>query len=160
MDNGSTAPRDLSDSAQAALRAWGDVIRRYRLWQGLSRRELAARAGLSPVFLGEIERGEKDHSAQSLVRISQALRVPVAEMYLRVAASLDGHVSAEQEREQMTLPRLIRETDNTYPKGVPPGRDETAYDLYEASRQLPASQQVALLILARSLLTQSDERQG
>ena len=152
MENSGTA---TSDPVQTALRAWGEVIRRYRLWQGLSRRELANRAGLSPVFLGEIERGEKDHSAQSLARIAHALRVPLAEMYLRVAASLDT-TEAPQNGQQTTIPRLIRDGPGVYQNGVPPASDETAYDLYDVTRQLPAGQQVALLILARSLLRDAE----
>src|SRR5919199_5224597 len=79
---------------QTVLRSWGEVIRRYRQWTGLSRRELAQRAGMSPVFLGEIERGEKDPSSHTLCLIADALEAPLSELYLRVAAHLDGAASA------------------------------------------------------------------
>ena len=82
------APIRIEDE-RAVLRAWGATIRRYRQWQRLSRRELAARAGMSPVYLGEIERGEKDASVHTLSLIAAALGIRLGELYLRVATALD-----------------------------------------------------------------------
>jgi transcriptional regulator with XRE-family HTH domain len=135
---------------RVVLQAWGDVIRRYRQWKRLSRRELAARAALSPVFLGEIERGEKEPSSHSLCRVADALGVPLSELYLRVATRLDGRGS--EEREQMSLPLTLRETGEEYLDGVPIARDETAFDLYKIARHLRSDQQVSLLVLAQSLM--------
>lgn len=137
---------------QTVLRSWGEVIRRYRQWTGLSRRELAQRAGMSPVFLGEIERGEKDPSSHSLCLIADALNVPLAELYLRVAAQLGGRARANEEQSSQTsLPLGVRETAGEYLDGVPPSRDETAFDLYKIVRLLRPDQQVSLLVLAQSL---------
>jgi transcriptional regulator with XRE-family HTH domain len=138
------------DDDAVVLRAWGQVIRRYRQWKGLSRRELAARAGLSPVFLGEIERGEKDPSSHTLCLIASALDAPLAELYLRVAAWLDGAGAATSE-EQTALPLGVRESGDGYLAGVPRANDETAFDLYNVARALTSEQQVSLLVIARSL---------
>jgi len=132
------------------LRAWGQVIRRYRQWKSLSRRELAARAGVSPVFLGEIERGEKDPSSHTLTLIAAALDAPLSELYLRVAAWLDGDSDAPSE-EQTALPLGMREQPEGYLAGVPRVNDETAFDLYQTARVLTSEQQVSLLVIARSL---------
>lgn len=134
----------------AVLRAWGHVIRRYRQWKGYSRRELAQRAGLSPVFLGEIERGEKDPSSRTLSLIARALEAPLGELYLRVATRLDTP-SGRLEEEQTSLPLGLREMQEEYLDGVPRARDETAFDLYKAARLLRSDQQVSLLVLAQSM---------
>lgn len=131
------------------LRAWGAVIRRYRHWKGLSRRELAQRAGLSPVFLGEIERGEKDPSSHTLCLIATSLDAPLSELYLRVATMLDG--AGLETQEQTSLPLEIREAQEAYLDGVPRSKDETAFDLYTIARRLRTDQQVSLIILAQSL---------
>lgn len=136
---------------EAVLRAWGEVIRRYRQWKRLSRRELAHRAGLSSVFLGEIERGEKDPSSHSLSLIARGLGAPLAELYMRVAARLDGSESTGPPAHQPAFPLGIRESGEEYLDGVPQASDETAFDLYKLARQLPTEQQVSLLILAQSL---------
>ncbi|MGH2449326.1 MAG: helix-turn-helix domain-containing protein [Chloroflexota bacterium] len=136
--------------AGQVLTTWGAVISRYRRWQHLNRRELATRAGMSPVFLGEIERGEKDPSSQSLVRLAAGLGVPLSELFLRVGAQLD-HGAGDEVAAQTVLPRLVREDDHEYLRPVETARDETAFDLYKVARGLGAQQQVALLLLARSL---------
>jgi transcriptional regulator with XRE-family HTH domain len=133
------------------LEAWGLVIRRYRHWKRLSRRELAARSGLSPVFLGEIERGEKDPSSASLCRIAAGLDAPLAELYLRVATLL-GFPAVDGDERQPALPLALHERAGEYVQGVETARDETAFDLYRAARLLRADQQVSLLVLARTLL--------
>jgi transcriptional regulator with XRE-family HTH domain len=140
------------DGERLVLAAWGEVIRRYRYWKQFSRRELAQRAGVSPVFLGEIERGEKDASAHTLCLLALGLGVPLAELYLRVAARLErGELEAAQG--QTSLPLGIREAPEEYLDAVSPARDETAFDLYRIVRLLPADQQVSLLVLAQSLMT-------
>lgn len=144
-------PDERPQGEEAVLRAWGEVVRRYRQWKRLSRRELAQQAGLSPVFLGEIERGEKDPSSHSLSLIAQGLQVPLAELYLRVAARLDGTMEPDTSTDQPALPLATRETTGEYLDGVPVARDETAFDIYKVTRQLPTAQQVSLLILAQSL---------
>jgi transcriptional regulator with XRE-family HTH domain len=140
---------------RGVLQAWGEVIRRYRQWKRLSRRDLALKAGISPVFLGEIERGEKDPSSHSLCLITAALDVPLAELYLRVATKLEVPPSNGDLRGQTSLPLGVSEATEDYLEGVSPASDETAFDLYKIVRLLRSDQQVSLLILARSL---ADER--
>src|SRR5256885_4487080 len=108
---------------ETVLKAWGDVIRRYRQWKRLSRRDLASRAGISPVFLGEIERGEKDPSSHSLCLISEALDVPLAELYLRVATKLEVSPGNGDIRSQTSLPLGLREAGDEYLEGVSPASD-------------------------------------
>lgn len=139
-----------TEDEHAVLRAWGAAIRRYRQWQRLSRRELAARAGVSPVYLGEIERGEKDASVHTLSLIAAALGIRLGELYLRVATALDT-VGSEGREAQRALPLMVREPGGAYADGVPLAQDETAFDLYQVARLLRSDQQMSLLMLARSL---------
>jgi transcriptional regulator with XRE-family HTH domain len=143
--------RGRTGAEQHVLRVWGTVIRRYRLWKRLSRRELAARSGISPVFLGEIERGEKDPSTRSLCSLALALDAPLSELYMRVATQL-GPAGGEVAGAQPSLPLGVREAGTDYLEGVDPSKDETAFDLYRVSRLLRSDQQVSLLVLARTLL--------
>jgi transcriptional regulator with XRE-family HTH domain len=133
------------------LQAWGEVIRRYRQWKRLSRRDMALKAGISPVFLGEIERGEKDPSSHSLCLIAAALDAPLAELYLRVATKLEVPPSNGDLHSQASLPMGVREQSDEYLEGVSLASDETAFDLYKIVRLLRSDQQVSLLVLAQSL---------
>lgn len=139
-----------SEGETLVLQTWGQVIRRYRQWKGLSRRELAARAGVSPVFLGEIERGEKDPSSHTLTLLAGALDAPISELYLRVASRLGAEAAPDTE-EQMVLPLAVHEAGDDYLTGVPRANDETAFDLYKIARLLSSEQQMSLLLIARSL---------
>ena len=143
--------RARPEAEQHLLRVWGTVIKRYRLWKRLSRRELAVRSGISPVFLGEIERGEKDPSTRSLCSLALALEAPLSELYMRVATQL-GPGAGEVAGAQPSLPLGVREVGSDYLEGVDPSKDDTAYDLYRVARLLRSDQQVSLLVLARTLL--------
>lgn len=58
----------------------GAVIRRLRTQRGISVRGLAASAGLSPSFLGAVERGDSDIALGRLALIAQALDHDVASL--------------------------------------------------------------------------------
>jgi transcriptional regulator with XRE-family HTH domain len=68
----------------------GTVIRRVRQETGLTLKELADRAILSVVYLGEIERGKKYPSALVLERLAAALELTVPDLLERVAEELRG----------------------------------------------------------------------
>ena len=70
--------------------ALGAVIREERRIRRLTLRQLAAHAGVSTVYLGEIERGKKYPSALVLERLCQALELSVSDVLERVAYELRG----------------------------------------------------------------------
>ena len=61
-------------------RQLGARIRSERRELGLSQQALGKRSGLSGKFLGEVERGEKSISVDSLYRVALALRKPMAKI--------------------------------------------------------------------------------
>jgi len=58
----------------------GQRLRALRKQQGLSQERLGDRAGLSGKFIGEVERGEKSISIDSLYHVAVALDVPLREL--------------------------------------------------------------------------------
>lgn len=66
----------------------GTVIRRLRRDRRLTLRELARRAALSLVYLGEIERGQKYPSARVLEELARALDLDVPDMLDQIATEL------------------------------------------------------------------------
>ena len=59
----------------------GMKLRRLRLKQGYSQEHLAERAGLHPTYSGQVERGEKNITVESLSKIAEALEVPMGELF-------------------------------------------------------------------------------
>jgi len=56
----------------------GERLRALRKQRGLSQERLGHRSDLSGKFIGEVERGEKSISIDSLYRVAVALDVPLA----------------------------------------------------------------------------------
>jgi len=52
-------------------------IRRIREKRGLSQEKLAALAGIHRVYMGQVERGEKNVGVVNLEKIANALKIPV-----------------------------------------------------------------------------------
>ena len=68
----------MSRRAVPKLRvAFGRRLRKLRGRCGWSQARLGARAGLSGKFLGEVGRGEKSISLDSLAHLARALRMPL-----------------------------------------------------------------------------------
>ncbi|MGH2504877.1 MAG: helix-turn-helix domain-containing protein [Ktedonobacterales bacterium] len=75
------------DDLQAAV---GAVIRQERRARDLTLKELAARAIISVVYLGEIERGKKYPSPVTLERLAEALELTTPDLLERIAFALRG----------------------------------------------------------------------
>lgn len=65
------------------LRNIGKRLRETRKLQGISQAELAERADLSVVYISNIEAGKKNISADVLIKLCSALRIP-SDFLLRV----------------------------------------------------------------------------
>ena len=67
----------MSDIAKTV----GKRLRSYRQAQSLSQERLAEMAGLHPTYIGQVERGEKNLTIESLEKIAGALQVPIASVF-------------------------------------------------------------------------------
>ena len=71
----------MSDRAVPHVRKFlGQRLRELRKQRGLSQERLGQKASLSGKFIGEVERGEKSISIDSLYRVSSALAVTLAHL--------------------------------------------------------------------------------
>jgi DNA-binding XRE family transcriptional regulator len=66
----------------------GQQLRERRLDQGETLAETAARAGLSPQYLSEIERGRKEPSSEMIAALAGALGTSLAGLTEQVAGDL------------------------------------------------------------------------
>jgi transcriptional regulator with XRE-family HTH domain len=69
-------------------RALGRQLRELRLARGERLDDTAARAGISPQYLSEIERGRKEPSSEMIAAVIGALECTLADVLLRVADGL------------------------------------------------------------------------
>ncbi|WP_122816362.1 helix-turn-helix domain-containing protein [Nocardioides pantholopis] len=71
----------------------GDSLREARHEAGLRLVDVAQRAGVSPQYLSEVERGLKDPSSEILAAVAGALELRVAEVVTRAVGVRAGHLS-------------------------------------------------------------------
>jgi transcriptional regulator with XRE-family HTH domain len=80
-------------------RILGDVLRRHRLRQSRTLRDVSVAAGVSLGYLSEVERGRKEASSELLSAICGALEVSLAEVLREVSDDL-----AREERRRRVVP--------------------------------------------------------
>ena len=98
----------------------GQRIRNYRTHQKLSQEKLAELSGCHPTYIGQVERGEKNATLESIEKIASALNIPLAQLFEKLG---DGEmsdsiplkcyefISAKTKAEQEHLYRLLVEMD-------------------------------------------------
>ena len=65
----------------------GQRIRNYRTAKGLSQEKLAELSGCHPTYIGQIERGEKNATIESIEKISTALGVSLSMLFEKLDSS-------------------------------------------------------------------------
>lgn len=70
----------MDDQKKTLMREVGTRIRYFRHAKGLSQEDLALRANINPAYLGQLERGLKCPTVDTLYKISCALSVPLTEL--------------------------------------------------------------------------------
>ena len=83
----------------------GDVLRRLRIRQGRTLREVSASARVSLGYLSEVERGRKEASSELLAAICNALETPLSQVFREVS---DNFALAELQNEPV-LSGALRE---------------------------------------------------
>ena len=72
----------------------GEQLRTDRLQRGERIADVAERAGVSPQYLSELERGKKDPSSEILAAVAGALEVTVATLTLSAGTRLSASEAA------------------------------------------------------------------
>ena len=83
-----TPPSNQPSLDELWRRALGRRLRELRLARGERLDDTAARAGISPQYLSEIERGRKDASSEMIAAVIGALESSLADVLIRVADGL------------------------------------------------------------------------
>jgi XRE family aerobic/anaerobic benzoate catabolism transcriptional regulator len=93
------------------LAALGHAVRILRQERGLSQQALAARAGLSPRFVTQLEAGEGNISVAKLAELARALDVPLAALLAADDAAAGGEDEAAALRGRIALALHGRPTE-------------------------------------------------
>ena len=99
----------------------GQRIRNYRTAKGLSQEKLAELCGCHPTYIGQIERGEKNATIESIEKVSTALNVSLSKLFENLGVQDNGvrniplecyeFLSEKTKEEQEHLFRILLEID-------------------------------------------------
>ena len=64
-----------------------EKITMLRKRNGWSQEELAEKCNLHPTYIGQLERGEKNPTIESVMKISDGLQVPLDQLFANVTAA-------------------------------------------------------------------------
>lgn len=99
----------------------GQRIRSYRIGKGLSQEQLAELSGCHATYVGQLERGEKNATLESIERIALALNISLSVLFEklggeggeenRIPLACYELLSAKSKTEQEQLYRILHELD-------------------------------------------------
>lgn len=99
----------------------GQRIRNYRTQQKLSQEKLAELSGCHPTYVGQVERGEKNATLESIEKITSALNISLSQLFEKlgneetsdnIPLKVYEFFSAKTKSEQEQLYRLLIEMDS------------------------------------------------
>ena len=98
----------------------GQRIRNYRTNLGLSQEKLAELAGFHPTYIGQVERGEKNATLESMEKIAVSLNVSLSTLLENLGGKDEGRniplecyefLSARTSQEQERLYQILLAID-------------------------------------------------
>lgn len=69
----------------------GQRIRNYRNSQKLSQEKLAEKCDLHPTYIGQLERGEKNATLESIEKIADGLAIPLSRLFENIEDYKDNY---------------------------------------------------------------------
>lgn len=99
----------------------GQRIRNYRTAKGLSQEKLAELSGCHHTYIGQLERGEKNATVESIEKISSALGISLSTLFEKLGSQGEEarsiplecyeFLSAKTKEEQEHIYRILLEMD-------------------------------------------------
>jgi XRE family transcriptional regulator, regulator of sulfur utilization len=71
----------MEESTKVIAKKLGERIRVLRVEKGLSQEQLGERSGLHTNYIGQVERGEKNVTIESLLKIARSLEIPLEQLF-------------------------------------------------------------------------------
>ena len=88
----------------------GQRIRNYRTQKGLSQDKLAELAGVHPTYIGQLERGEKNATLESISKITAGLSINMSTLFEKIEF-------AESREQHENYPLIAYDLVQSIPKG-------------------------------------------
>ncbi len=95
-------------------RVVGQRIRYYRINLGLSQEKLAELSGCHPTYVGQLERGEKNATIESIERICVALSISLSRLFEKLGSDQAETQNTPQDCYEFLLTKSPTEQEQLY----------------------------------------------
>ena len=92
----------------------GQRIRNFRTSKCLSQEKLAELSGCHPTYIGQIERGEKNATIESIEKIAAALNISLSKLFENLGVPEDGVRNIPLECYEFLLAKTKEEQEHIY----------------------------------------------
>lgn len=92
----------------------GQRIRNYRVKLGLSQEKLAEFSGVHPTYIGQLERGEKNATLESVEKISKALNLPLSKLFEKLGEVADNQRDIPSECYDFLSSKNLKEQEQLF----------------------------------------------
>ena len=97
--------------------AVGKRIKQYRKECGFSQEKLADLSKLHPTYIGQVERGQKNASIESIQKIADGLNIPISRLFEHISTDSTTTIPAQvfellldlDKSEQESVHKIIKE---------------------------------------------------
>ena len=92
----------------------GQRIRNYRTKARISQEKLAEMAGCHPTYIGQLERGEKNATIESIERIAATLNVPLSKLFDKLGGKEENVRDIPLECYELLSTKTVKEQEQLY----------------------------------------------
>ena len=92
----------------------GQRIRNYRSQLGYSQEKLAELSGCHPTYIGQLERGEKNATLESIEKISNALGVTLSKLFEMIGGTEDKATDTPRQCYEFIATKTPNEQEQIY----------------------------------------------
>lgn len=92
----------------------GQRIRSYRLQLGYSQEKVAELSGCHPTYIGQVERGEKNATLESIEKIAAAIEVPLSKLFDKIGSTPDDSTDIPAKCYELLLTKNKSEQEQIY----------------------------------------------
>lgn len=92
----------------------GQRIRSYRLQLGFSQEKVAELSGCHPTYIGQVERGEKNATLESIEKIAAAIEVPLSKLFDKIGSTPDDSTDIPAKCYELLLTKNKSEQEQIY----------------------------------------------
>ena len=92
----------------------GHRLKAYREQKKMSQERLSELAGCHPTYIGQLERGEKNATLETVWKVSKALGVPLSQLFENIEENEQGEQSIPSKCYDLVIEKDMKEQERLF----------------------------------------------